>query len=210
MINKLKTENRKKYFLLRNRLDFIKLSNRMFDQQMWCWGCDIRNSSGNKMIEFGFSKTKTSDDKDVPSQYSIVYKDHLILLWGFGGLIRQSSNNAIFIGRCDFYPKRLESVAEDLIANDSKDIKKYFVKNKSLLYEVDYNLLRIFYDLIIDYENWITKRMGIEYRQHTLNSWIKKKVVDAESLILTWELCNNFLKNKLIKSQPLKTHYKAN
>jgi hypothetical protein len=78
------------------------------------------------------------------------------------------------------------------------------------LYEVDYNLLRIFYDLIIDYENWITKRMGIEYRQHTLNSWIKKKVVDAESLILTWELCNNFLKNKLIKSQPLKTHYKAN
>jgi len=199
MIQNKKKENRKKYFLLRNHLDFIKLSNKMFDQQMWCWGCDIRNNSGNKMIEYGFNKVRTSDDKDVPSQYSINYKDHLILLWGFGGLIRQNNNKAIFIRRYDFYPKRLESVPENFLASDIKDIKKYFVKDKSLLYEIDYNLLSIFYDLIIDYEHWIIKQMGTEYRQHTLNIWIKKKIVNAENLISTWKDLYDFTLSKMLK-----------
>ena len=182
----------------------------MFDQQMWCWGCDIRNSSGNKMIEYGFSKTKTSNDKNVPSQYSIVYKDHLIFLWGFGGMIKQSSNNALFIRRYDFYPKRLESVPENLIARDLKDIKVLFVKDKSLLYEFDYNLLGIFYDLIIDYESWLTKQMGINYRQHTLNTWIKKKIVDAENLISTWKSLSDFLSNNLINTDSLKINFEIN
>lgn len=204
MISSQKTEDRKKYFLLRNNIDFIKLSNRMFDQQMWCWGCDIRNSNGNKMIEYGFSKLKNGTEKDSPSQYSIIYNEHKIFLWGFGGLIRQSKDNAIFIRRYDFYPKRLESVPEDLMANNPKDIKRLFVKDKSLLYECDYNLLKVFYDLIMDYESWIIKQLGSEYREYTLSIWIKKKIVDTENLILTWRKLNDFLNNNLIISNSLK------
>jgi hypothetical protein len=205
MISKQKIENRKKYFLLRNNIDFIKLSNRMFDQQMWCWGCDIRNSNGNKMIEFGFRKEKTGTDKNSQSQYSIIYKEHKIFLWGFGCLIRQSSNNSLFMRRYDLYPKRLEYVPENLLANNPKVIKKFFIKDNSLLYKCDYSLLEVFYDLIIDYENWIIKQMGSEYREYTLNSWIKKKIVDAENLILTWKKLNSFLNNNLIISISLKS-----
>ncbi len=196
-MKKSKKENRKKYFQLRNYLDFVKLSNRMFDQQMWCWGCDIRNRKGNKMIEFGFSKTRTSDDPSVPSQYSIIYKEHKIFLWGFGCLIRKDSDNALFIKRYDFFPKKLTSVPENLMVNDPKDIKKFFVKDKSLLYECDQSLIVILYDLIIDYENWINQRMGPDYRQHTINSWIKKKVVDAENLIAMWKNLEKFLTTQI-------------
>ncbi len=206
MISSQRTEKRKKYFLLRNNIDFIKLSNKMFDQQMWCWGCDIRNSNGNKMIEYGFSKQKAGKEKDSPSQYSIIYKEHKIFLWGFGGLIRQSKDNAVFIKRYDFYPKKLESVPMDLIANDPKDIMRFYVKDKSLLYECDYNLLKVFYDLIIDYENWIIEQMGHNYREYTLSIWIKKKIVDAENLILTWRKLNDFLDNNLIISISLKSN----
>lgn len=186
--------------MLLNHRDFFKMSSKMFDQQMWCWGFDIREPMSNKLVQYGFGKVRISDDLKIPSQYSIIYKNYLIYLWGFGGLISKDKDHALFIKRFDLYPKQLEYIPEDLKICLYKDIEKYFMKDSYRLDNIHYELLAIFYDMIIDYEQWIIKLMGIGYRENTLSSWIKKKIVDAENIIPTWKSLYEYVVTKMIEN----------
>lgn len=61
-----------------------KYATILLDQQLWCFGCDIRRTAGNLLLEYGFERKRPPISQKGSSCYSLNWQGKQILLWGFG------------------------------------------------------------------------------------------------------------------------------
>lgn len=62
-----------------------RLARELLDQQLWCWGCDIRRPEGNLLLEYGFRAHQPSAEGHSSTCYELS-RDvvRTVLLWAFG------------------------------------------------------------------------------------------------------------------------------
>ena len=57
----------------------------LLDQQMWCWGCDIRHGEGNVLLQYGFSRWRPPEGTLGSTAYQLeAPPSRQVVLWGFG------------------------------------------------------------------------------------------------------------------------------
>ena len=75
----------------------------LIDQQMWCWGCDVKRAGGNLLSLHGADK-RPSPNPRYNSAYVFQLDEKTVLnLWGWGLWIACPRRGSLFIGRSRFH-----------------------------------------------------------------------------------------------------------
>ena len=124
----------------------------LLHQQCWLWGQDIKRIEGNLLLVHGFERLRPPDNLSGSSQYTLSLPGNLnVRLWGFG--IYFGAENGIFLNRFEFIPREAR-MADLWQAREMTGLPR--AKNFSLLAQI----LR----WIGDYEAWVLRTLGAEYR----------------------------------------------
>jgi hypothetical protein len=146
----------------------------LLHQQCWLWGQDIKRAEGNLLLLHGFARLRPPDGLSGSSQYTRSLPGNLsVRLWGFG--IYFGSESGIFLNRFEFIPR--EARMTDLWqAREMTGLPR--AKSLSLLMQ----MLR----WIGDYEDWVLRTLGSEYRKFCLHSWEGSSLSRPELIPEAW------------------------
>lgn len=80
---------------------------RLYKQQFWLFGYDVRRQQGNLLIEMGFQRTPVPEGERLKSsRYHRTMSDgSLLTLWSFGACWSSVSHGSIFVSRLDPRPR---------------------------------------------------------------------------------------------------------
>jgi hypothetical protein len=157
----------------------------LLDQQFWLFGCDVRNTSGNLLLELGFERTRPPEGWKAATQYHIRFSDGLLKLWGFGFWYTQLDNSTgILLRRSEFAP-RLCPLFEPIWRTEDLPVANLPSTPEQISY-VWQSLNKVF-NWFAEYEKFILQRCGIEYRRHCLLQWTKQRIGHPEDLSERWQ-----------------------
>ncbi|MBM4259907.1 MAG: hypothetical protein FJ145_00525 [Deltaproteobacteria bacterium] len=159
----------------------------LFDQQIWCWGCDVENPHGNLLLRYGFKRRRPPKGRDGCSQYSLALERGEIRLWGWGVLCRLGGRG-IFLRRYRFFPQlrppaRLRAMVflPNQVAPLCDPVSEPEQKAaRARLAELCW--------WIAGYERWIARNCGSDYRKTALDKWHKPLGAYAHEMAQTWQV----------------------
>lgn len=152
-----------------------KTASMLIDQQMWCWGCDVRRKEGNLLLDYG-AKKRPSPNPRYRSCYVFDSKTELVLsLWGWGLWIACADWGSLFIGRSRF---QLRYTSDVILVPDAwckKDLPATdLVLNEDNFLQVNHLLTRAL-RWIGGYEAWISTQVTSDYRERVLAKWPQRR-----------------------------------
>lgn len=164
-----------------------KLGRSLLDQQMWCWGQDVRRPEGNLLLAYGFTRYHCFEAKR--SSYLLApTPDCQIALWGFGMFYGDAPMGGLFLKRYEFQPKLTASahLPSSCIAQaEAPPAHKPRTPDEAARTR---NLAAAALRWISHYEQWIALNVGVNYRQHCIDKWRQsKQSVPAEAVATTWQ-----------------------
>jgi len=158
----------------------------LFDQQMWCWGCDIRHPAGNVLKRFGFTRRGVPEGQRGSSQYSIGFQRGEIRLWGWG-VLYITPDMAVFVRRFEFAPQwRAPRGIRNLIWMPEQigRLRAAHRKAKRCMMQSYLAELCLW---TAEYERWVQATCGFSYRTACLEQWHKPLGASADQIAITWE-----------------------
>lgn len=176
-------------------LDVRKTGTALFDQQMWCWGQDIRCPEGNLLLAYGLTRKPPPETVKGSSRYHWSGSEtHQLLLWGFGLAYMQIGTGGLFLKRFGFTPRLLAGDPLNQIwALDQ--LPRVRLPRTSEEGQKTLTLFAALLRWISRYEQWIQETCGCAYRQHCLSAW-QKTICPAEAIVEEWNrlatVCQGF------------------
>jgi hypothetical protein len=169
-------------------------AEQLLDRQLWLWNCDTRHPSGNLLLAYGFTASRTPAATLDTTVYTLALPVGRRMLASECGLYVSKVqgdrlSEGTFLRRLGFDPCRADAVAEDptsgmpLRAEHLREphIGAEVVETRSAIAEA---LLAI-----AAYEEWVIARYGLAYRRGCLGdcggrSW--RSVVSADETVSAW------------------------
>jgi hypothetical protein len=152
--------------------DVKRIGADLFNQQMWCWGSDIRRAEGNLLNAYGFSKHAAPEGSGLKPCYSMdMGGGSTVGLWGFGMYMADARYGGMFLKRFGFSPRLLspEEVSFDVwVMRDMPEIR---LAESGAECHMLQQLLGLALDWMAGYEAWVVSRAGTDYRASTVNAW---------------------------------------
>lgn len=182
----------------RNDIGWRRWLTQLFDQQMWCFGCDIVRPEGNLLLQLGMCRYAAPNDTSGSTMYTAKIDDEgAVFLWGFGVLLTIPHHGGLFLRRFDFAPR---FCARDdgfgIHHPDQLGPLRWPVKASEWICwrEQVARLTRWFGR----YEHWIAETYGHAYRKQCLHARGSNSLVPAEQMAKEWERAAcKCLRNKL-------------
>lgn len=157
----------------------------LLEQQMWCWGCDVRREAGNLLLAYGAHK-RPSPVPRLHSAYTYPLLDGAALtLWGWGVWVACEGYGSVFLSRArgcvrtsalaDLAPQAWR--AQDLPPTQ----RQHTPAHEALLVQA--------LGWISTYEAWILACCGTDYREATLTCWQQRRkyaAVPSEAMSAAW------------------------
>jgi hypothetical protein len=163
-----------------------KQGAKLFDQQMWCWGYDIRATEGNILLQYGFSRQRLPEGASGSSAYTLDDMHHRnVALWGFGLFYRENEDDGLFLRRFSFQPRRVLREVETLHVYESSQLGYLHLPQKDEERMATLSLFVRVMRWVSAYEQWVQTRMSSSYRQDSLQGW-KKRTIPPDEIISTW------------------------
>jgi len=158
----------------------------LLEQQMWCWGQDIRCPEENLLLRYGFTRVRPPEGISGSSAYMLHQDDdHTMTLWGFGLFYAQRSIGGIFIRRFAFTPLLTHHTQLSPMVWSPEDIPELHLPRKEQEYHTAYRLLEPMLLWMSTYEQWIDHCLGPSYRRQCLTAW-KTKYIPPEQVASEW------------------------
>ena len=161
----------------------------LLSQQIWCWGCDIKRPEGNWLVELGFERTTPPAGRESCSSiYALsLPRGRCVVLRGFGVFYGDPKYGSIFCPRYEFCPLYTTQAKLDRPLWSNTDLPNSSYQNCSQRNSCVSLMLNLI-DWIKSYEEQITDRLGIEYRQATLMKWHNgdRPFIASEEIIPAW------------------------
>lgn len=156
----------------------------LLDQQMWCFGCDIRRKSGNALLEYGFERERPPDDVKGSSQYYLRLESGAwLVLWAFGLYFGTAPRGGLLLRRYEFSPRLLPDPGQ---AWKSEDLLRPHLPQCESECEQVCALLPSALCWLADYEEWALAHLGVEYRVNCLAAWPKRAVTNPDETPQAW------------------------
>ncbi len=166
-----------------------RLAKTLLDQQMWCFGCDVRLTDPNALLEWGFEKFSPPKGLCTPSHYRWQSEIGQVGLWGFGIWFAEPSQGSLLLQRGRFQPEW--SATSELRTTIWKlwDLKGFQKPTKPSEQQAANSLLASLTRWLANYESWIHDRYGVSYRDQVVADWAtrRKPTVAAKQMPLLWE-----------------------
>jgi hypothetical protein len=150
--------------------DLIKPMKRygiaLLDQQLWCWGYDIRQAE-NWLLRYGGIQYR-QDKSCGGTVYTFESADQMLIrLWGGNVLCMIPSIGMLHLKRYEFEPRLMPLTytlayslpTESTIPESSADIERAAMLAGACM------------RWIADYEGWILANAGLEHRQRSVKAW---------------------------------------
>lgn len=174
---------------------------RLLHQQCWCWGCDIRNASGNLLMRNGCLRHRPPAEGIGSSCYETnLDSAQRILVWGFGVAFLSHSGDGVFVHRNNFRPKLFSCpssfpwTASELELSEPQNSVSWF---RAL------NYLRRTTEWITEYETSVAQIMGPKYRKRCLRSFHELAQNHRSNPIEQWTFVTKEL-SSLLESDGMK------
>jgi hypothetical protein len=172
----------------------------LLDQQMWCWGCDVRRASGNLLTQYGCIK-RSSPDPRFHSAYTRqdVLPGGALTLWGWGVWIAAPDHGSLFVSRNRFTVRWLPHVDIAPIAWQERDLPLGCTLHDP---SDALSLLCAACRWIADYEGWVMGCCNPSYRAQALEAWPARRRfkggVSAEHMATQWNEMSRALSGRLV------------
>ena len=174
----------------------------LLDQQMWCWGCDIRRREGNVLLQYGFSRWRPPAGTLGSTAYQLDTRPSCqVVLWGFGLFYGDAAYGGLYLKRYAFAP--LWCPNPDLRAAlwRPEELPEFrHAQTPRELTSVE-RLLSAVLHWTAEYETWVLATLGPDFRRQCLVGW-DKAVALAEAVPAHWlrlaETCPTLLRNESI------------
>ncbi len=162
-------------------LDFAA---RLFDQQMWCWGQDVKRPD-NLLLRYGFECWRPPED--IPGAGYALRREsrRQVVLWGFGLFHGNFELGGMFVRRFGFHP----------LFTEAHDLPVAFWKPGSMpsfrLPEgppEQHRLSALLSDVcawVADYEAWVCAAGGAGYREECVARW-RDPFLAADRMERSW------------------------
>ena len=158
----------------------------LFDQQMWCWGQDVRRPEGNALLLYGLAR----DTPPAASRLGSVY--HLspeagsrLILTGFGVFYGRAGLGSLYLARQRFSPFLLRRAALPDPCWKVHAVPPHRPPQTKREQERVRLLMGQALSWIADYEEWIGQELGSEYREKCVAGWFKQ-TLPAGSMAGEW------------------------
>lgn len=160
----------------------------LIDQQMWCWGCDVRRAEGNLLIQYGFTK-RSAPEARYHSAYTLygVIPDGALTLWGWGLWIAAPERGSLFISRDRFRVQWIRHTDLAPSAWQERDLPRGCA---DIRFSDAYLLLHAAFLWIAAYERWVVAVHEQSYRARTIEVYPQRRRfkggVAAERMSAQW------------------------
>ena len=163
-----------------------KTGTMLLDQQLWCWGQDIRRVDGNALLAYGFTRHRPPEGNHGSPAYEWYGSDRRrVILWGFGFFYGDEVRGGIFLQRYKFAPKQTAVVDFSLPVWKLGQLPELSQPSDVEAWRRVFSLLTQGLTWIGDYERWIISDYGLDYRQRCIEAW-KKKCIPAHEMAAKW------------------------
>lgn len=159
---------------------------KLFGQQCWCWGRDIRRPEGNLLLDYGFRRHRPPAGEIGASAYALrLDSQRTAVLWGWGLWFGAGAGGQLFLARDSFVPRLMaaERPPDDVWALDQLPPARVPADAGEWLRAR--MLLAAAARWIGDYEAWILKEVGAPYRCDCVTAW-RKNAIAAEAMAGLW------------------------
>ncbi len=156
----------------------------LFDQQLWCWGYDIRQA-GNLLLRYGFTQYR-QDKSCGGTAYSINLDDGgLLRLWGGNVGFHLDGLATLHLKRYEFEPRLLPR--ESVMSFAPPDTSGFAVTPADCLRAAQLGASCMRW--IAGYERWVVGTVGIDHRGQAVKAWKQNAVflIDAEQMSALWD-----------------------
>ena len=162
------------------------LAPKLLDQQLWCWGCDIRRAEGNLLSAYGLVKLSAPEGVKQSSAYTLCFVNGAqITLWAFGVFYGAPERGGIFVKRGGF--TALYTPAQRLPTTRWCAAPQGAPPDTAQACAHTVHLLAALSAWIADYEAWIARQTSPDYRAACVEAWFAhKRAVAAEAMIEAW------------------------
>ena len=163
-----------------------QFASALLDQQMWCWGWDIRRSEGNVLLQYGFSRWRPPEGILGSSAYQLSSPpSRQVVLWGFGLFYGDGADGGLYLKRFTFAP--LWCPNPDLRAAlwRPEELPEFRGPQTSGEQSSVQRLLSAALRWTAEYETWVLATLGADYRRQCLAGW-DKAVAKAETMPSHW------------------------
>lgn len=151
---------------------------RLWEQQFWLFGCDIRRSEGNLLVCHGFERTRREDGQMTsPSYVRDIDPGVTLRLWGFG-LALTDSSSGVFVGRKRLGPlltckHDVDTAALTTLVSRSVPPARPCCRPVGSRHDAERatHLMTKAFAWIAAYERWVLAEVGHEWRWSTQASW---------------------------------------
>jgi hypothetical protein len=151
----------------------------LLHQQCWNWGYDVRRPEGNILIEYGFTRVRPPGTVQGSSQYT--WNGPLtVRLWGFGFFAGRTLDRGIHVNRYEFLP-RLAKMDQDVWEPAVLQSQCPHARGRACL-----GLLATALRWMRDYEAWVLRQCGVQYRRRALAQWNKPCIL-PEAMPVLWD-----------------------
>ncbi len=165
----------------------LRSASHLLDQQMWCFGQDIRHPEGNVLLRFGFQRHRQTDAAGSHSAYVLTpFPAAQLVLWGFGLFYGQGSCGGMFLRRYLFHPVWTPHAQLSELVWEPADVPDVRAPRTPEEWRRTCRLLAGAVRWIAGYEHWVQETLGSAYRRQCLEQW-KKTVVAADAIPAAWQ-----------------------
>lgn len=162
----------------------IRGAARLFNQQMWCWGQDVKRAD-NLLLGFGFEAWHPPIGT-MSTGYALTRGGHQhVVLWGFGLFHGDPELGGMFVRRFGFAPLLTE--AHDLPAAFWKpeQMPRFRLATEAPERDRLVLLLRTSCRWVAEYEDWVHRTHGEGYRNDCVMRW-QDAFLDADRMAQAW------------------------
>jgi len=182
----------------------------LLDQQMWCWGCDVRRAAGNLLLAYGAQKRPALEQR-LHSAYSF----HLgagaaLTLWGWGIWAARQGCGSVFVSRAGFHV-RCTAQAE-LLPQAWRECDLPPTRTAVSADELSAVGVLLFDTCrwIAQYESWLATHIEPAYRERTIAAWPERKRhrggVPAVEMAASWIALSEMLYEELSHGWQTQSH----
>ena len=163
----------------------------LFNQQMWCWGYDIRRASGNLLIQYGFVRLPAPPRVQSTSSYQLKNEDGFTLtLWGFGMHLNLGTQTGMFIRRSEFVPLPTPSTFDPSTVFSAQEIPPFNGPQNCDDAMTLRSMLMTAIERIAEYEQWVIDTVGSSYRNEAVAHWPQRRkygTMDGTEMAAQWQ-----------------------
>lgn len=164
----------------------------LFDQQMWCWGQDVRRPEGNALLLYGLARDTPPAESRLGSVYHLSPEaGSRLILTGFGVFYGRAGLGSLYLARQRFAPCLLRRAALPNPCWKVHAVPPHRPPQTEREHARARLLMGQTLSWIANYEEWVSREIGSEYRGKCVAGWFKQ-TFPAESMAGEWRRLAGF------------------